>query len=214
MFNKENLSFILSVISILTAVFVAYRTIYLSRAKIKIIQTDNAARSSFIKSFDGCIKSYSSASSSDIPKDDSPLIVSVLLIEIIITNQSSLPISILEFITKDFTSNPFTSYSYTKDYFTITEKENFKTTIGSKDSPLKFLQPEFTLDGYTSQRGYLMFWSGSEEEFVTPKKITLITETSRKTFKTKIKINNSHESIKKHHRVVIDEDDRVTDDYY
>lgn len=198
LWSKETISFGISIISIVTSIFVAYRTIWISRAKIKVIQTDKAARSVFIKSFDGCYKTY--PSSINLDKMVNPNIVSVLLIEVIVTNKSSLPISILEFSTKDFTSNPFTSYSYTKDFFVVTTDSQTKVVFGTSESPLKFIQPEFTLNPYTSERGYIMFWSGFEEEFNTPKEITLKTITSRKTFKFKINIPSSLESIKKYVR--------------
>ncbi|MEB6013812.1 hypothetical protein [Enterococcus faecium] len=211
MLIKENISFWLSIISIFTAVYTAYRNIWISRAQIKVIQTDKAARSYFIKSFDGCYRSYSPP----IKPEESyePNIVSVLLIEVIITNKSSLPISILEFSTKDFCANPFTSYSYTKDFFTITTPQGV-TKLGTPDSPLKFIQPEFTLQPYTSERGYIMFWSGREENFITPQKITLETITSRKIFKAKINIPDHIESIKKMVLYGTDENDRPTKVYY
>lgn len=206
MLSKENISFWLSIISIFTAIFTAYRNIWISRAKIKVVQTDKAARSYFIKSFDGCYITYSSPIKPD--KLSEPNIVSVLLIEVIITNKSSLPISILEFSTKDFCANPFTSYSYTKDFFTVTTEPDHVTKLGTPNSPLKFIKPEFTLQPYTSERGYIMFWSGIEEDFTTPQKITLKTITSRKMFKTKINIPYHIESIKKNVLYGTDENDR------
>lgn len=211
MFNKENISLIFSIISIVTSVFIAYRNIWLSRAKIKITQTDKAARSAFLRSYDGCFRSYSS----DEDSNDDPGIVSVLLIEVIITNQSSLPISILEFSTKDFASNAFCSYSYTQDGFKISTSKNNTVTFGSKNSPLKFIKPEFTLNPYTSNRGYIMFWSGLEnKEFNSSQDITLITTTSRKEFKNKIRLSDTYESIKKNVKYTTDDHDRPIEIFY
>ncbi|MDK4352694.1 hypothetical protein M4I17_09815 [Enterococcus thailandicus] len=194
MLGKENISFILSIISIITAVITAWKNLWLSRAKIQIIQTDNGARSSFIQTFDGCCIVYGDGV--PLPGTEDPPIISVLLIEVIITNKSSLPISILEFKTSDFTSNPFTSYSYTKNSFEITSEDRV-SKLGSEKYPLKYLKPEFTIAPYTSERGYIMFWSGTEvTDFKTPGKIKLVTTTSRKKFNTCLTIPVTHSSEK------------------
>ena len=88
----ELISIIISGISLSISLMIAFRDIWTARRNIKVTQTDDTARSGFLKSFDGCMKSYSSYSS-DIPNNLGPNFHSVLLIEIIITNRSSLPIS-------------------------------------------------------------------------------------------------------------------------
>ncbi len=209
MLKKDILSLIISGVSLAISAFVAYRNIWLSRAKIKVIQTDNASRSFYMQSFDGNSPIYSG----EFEHREFPYMKSALLIELIITNKSSLPISVLEFYTKDFTSNAFTSYSETKDSFVVTTSESSSVRIGN-DYPIKYLQPEFTIQPYTSERGYILFWSGLEDEtFVTPKKITLGIKTSRKSFKFPIKIPASFKSINKTVRYSKDENGIITEEF-
>jgi len=185
---------IISLFSLLISFFVAFRNVWVTRKNIDITQTDNAVRSLFLKSYDGCITSYDNSLFRG-KKDSTPNIRSVGLVEIVITNKSSLPISILEFSIPDFPA--FSSYSPTIDSFTVTTQSTSKTIVGEKNSPLEYLKPEFTLNPYTSKRGYLLFWSGIEKDVSPMENITLTILTSRGTFKKKIKFSSSMESIKK-----------------
>ncbi|MFW3538013.1 hypothetical protein [Vagococcus fluvialis] len=206
---KEYISLIISAISLGISAFLAYRNIWLSRARIDIVQTDKADRSMFIKSFDGNSPGYEYS----IPLKNGPIMKSVLLIEVIITNKSSLPISILEFYTKDFPSNSFTSYSDTKESFRITERPNSVVSIG-EDYPIKYLQPEFTIQPYTSERGYLLFWTGTENEvFQTPSEIDLNVSTSRKKFNFKVRIPSTYKSIKKEVRYTQDDNGDIIETF-
>ena len=217
--NKEYISLIISAVSLLISAFVAYRNIWLSRAKLDIVQTDKGARSTFIQTYDGCKKSFSGdVSPSDVLHNhEDPYIVSSLLVEVILTNKSSLPISILEFSTNSFTSDSFSSYSPTIGSFVITTEEvpsSKKTTIGL-DKPIKYLQPEFTIAPYTSERGYILFWSGFEaESFKTPVEINLDIKTSRRNFKTRVKITDTLNSIKPRIKYYQDDEGDITFDYY
>lgn len=206
----------LSIFSTVTSLFIAYRTIWLSRPNIKIFQTDNGFRSIFIESFDGCRISYSGSNIDKHPHITGKFYgISYLLIEVIITNQSSLPISILEFKTKDFIANPFTSYSDTLPNFLITTSKDGSIVLGDKNDPLKYLQPEFTIAPYTSERGYISFSSGTEQKFDTPSEIELEILTSRKTFITKISISASgYKSIKEYVKIKLDEDGNIQDSIY
>lgn len=156
-----------------------------SRAKINILQTDNASRSHFLKSYDGC---NFVDKKSDVSAPNQP---SIALIEIIITNDSSLPISILEFRVKG--ADPFTSYSYKKDWYAVSTKKNSPVYFGSPKDKLQFLTPEFTLSPYTSKRGYLFFWINDSSLFTIGKhKLEIIS--SRKILRKKITIKNLYES--------------------
>ena len=164
----ELISIVISGISLLISLMIAFRDIWTALRNIKVTQTDDTVRSGFLKSFDGCIKSYSP----DVPHNLGPNFHSVLLIEIIITNRSSLPISILEFsLPPEYGLASFNSYSDTQDSFKITVDTNSTVHFGYPASPIKYLQPEFTLDPYTSDRGYISFWSGLESDYDANKKI-------------------------------------------
>ncbi|UFT98118.1 hypothetical protein KO561_12990 [Radiobacillus kanasensis] len=184
---------IISLFSLFVSLFVAFRNVWISRKNIDVTQTDNAIRSLFIKSYDGCMVSHSY----QVKPDNSPKIISAGLAEIVVTNKSSLPISILEFSIPDYPA--FSSYSPTKDSFTITTEENSRTVVGDDYSPLEYLKPEFTLDPYTSRRGYIMFWSGLEtDNMPIEEDIPLKILTSRGQINKIIKFSSSLESIKKH----------------
>lgn len=173
----------ISGISLLISLITSWNSWWKSKASIKIEQTHDAARSIYFKSFD----SISDGSDSDTR----PLFESVLLIEIIITNRSSLPISILEFSIDGFPT--FDSYSYTKESFQATWTKGVTVHLG-KDSSIKYLQPEFTIEPYTSERGYIFFWHGLEEDLDIDNKLPLTVRTSRKEFKTKVKVSGKFES--------------------
>lgn len=198
----EWISIIISGISLLISLIIAFRDIWTARRNIKVTQTDDTVRSGFLRSFDGCIKSHSP----DIPLNLGPNFHSVLLIEIIITNRSSLPISILEFsLSPEDGLASFNSYSDTQDSFKITVNTKSTVHFGYPTSPIKYLQPEFTLDPYTSDRGYIFFWSGLERNFDIDKKISLNIHTSRGIIKKWVIVKTSYESIKKYASISFDE---------
>jgi len=184
-----NISIYISVISLIISIIVSWNSWWKSRPNIKVEKFIDSADSVFIKTFDGCLEA-SSEQNKVLPS-----YVSVILADIILTNKSSEPISILEFSIPDFPV--FNSYSNTKDSFTVTTAENSKMIIG-KDSPIKYLKPEVTIGPYTSLRGYIFFWSGLERDLDISKDITLTIKTSRKNFEEKIKINGKYDSIKKY----------------
>ncbi|WBY92098.1 hypothetical protein [Enterococcus casseliflavus] len=193
-------SLLISGFSLLISAIVAFRTFYFSRPILKVMQTDNAARSFFIKSYDG-----SQASLSYDIEDDDPSIASALLIEIILINKSSLPLSILEFqLTGEQLPSfqAFTSYSPSPSSFKITTRENSRTTIDH----VNYLQPEFTLEPYSAKRGYILFWTGIETSLETTDPLNLKIVTSRKEFSFKVKYSGSIESIKKHGNISKDKD--------
>lgn len=124
---------------------------------------------------------------------------------------SSAPISILEFTIAEFPS--FNSYSETKKSFEVTHAENSTMSIGMT-KPIKYLKPVFTIDPYTSIRGYIFFWSGIERDIDLNKKIALSILTSRKTFKTNIEIKSKYDSIKKHGNISRDEEGNLVQTFY
>ena len=186
---KEWGPIIISGLSLFISFIVSWNSWWRSRASIKIEQPENGARGMFLKSFDGCIESYSFKVNNTLPSFHS-----VILADVIITNNSSQPISILEFSIPDFPA--FNSYTYTKDFFEVTYRKDSKMVIGV-DTPIKYLKPEITINPYTSIRGYIFFWSGLEQELDTNNTIPLTIKTSRKEFRTKIKLKSEYDSIKK-----------------
>ncbi|MPM36297.1 hypothetical protein SDC9_82892 [bioreactor metagenome] len=196
----ESISIVISGISLLISLVIAFKDIWTARRNIIVTQTDDGRRSGFLKSFDGCIKSYSP----DVPLNSEPNFYSVLLVDIIITNRSSLPISILEFSVPELGLDSFNSYSHTQNSFEITVNKTTTIEYGSP-SPIKYLQPEFTLGPYTSDRGYIFFWSGLASDLDVDKKIRLKILTSRGVINKWVIVKNSYESIKKHSSVSLDE---------
>ncbi|UQZ98011.1 hypothetical protein HLJ12_11325 [Enterococcus casseliflavus] len=196
-------SLLISGFSLLISALVAFRTFYFSRPILKVMQTDNAARSFFIKSYDGSQASLSYDIDDD--EDHEPSIASALLIEIILINKSSLPLSILEFqLTGEQLPSfqAFTSYSPSPSSFKITTRENSRTTIDH----VNYLQPEFTLKPYSAKRGYILFWTGIETTLETTDPLDLKIVTSRKDFSFKVNYSGSIESIKKHGHISKDKD--------
>lgn len=183
------ISLIISGISLLITFIVAFNTWWRSRASINVTQLDDASRSAFLKSFDGNSQSYSYTDYSL-----KPIFKSIILIELIITNDSSLPLSVLEFSIPDFPD--FNSYIEPPSLLTVTTGENSSIVFGNIESPVKYLQPEFTLEAYSSKRGYIFFWSGMERELDIENKIELTIKTSRKDFVKQVKVTGQHESIK------------------
>lgn len=180
------IAIIISGISLLISLITSWNSWWKSKTSIKIEQTHNATRSLYFKSFD--------ASVNDNESDAHPVFRSVLLIEIIITNRSSLPISVLEFSIDGFPT--FDSYSYTKDSFQATLKNGSSIHLGN-DNAIKYLKPEFTIEPYTSERGYIFFWHGAEQDLDIDNKLDLTVRTSRKEFKAKVKVSGKYESNKK-----------------
>lgn len=189
--TKEWISIIFSGISLIISLIVSWNSWWRSRANISIEQTHNADRSLYFKSIDASLK--------DFNPETRPIFKSVLLIEVILTNKSSLPISILEFIIDDFPT--FDLYSYTDDYFEVTWKDNSVVELG-KDFPIKYLKPEFTIEPYTSERGYIFFWSGIERDLDINEKILLTVKTSRREFRKKVKVSGKYDSINKNARII------------
>lgn len=194
---------ILSGLSLFISLIISWNSWWRSRASLKVEKLQDSI---FLKSFDGCMKSYSFDS-----KDSSPNFYSVILIDLIITNKSSNPISILEFSIPTFPK--FNSYSRTQDSFYVTTKENSSVHIGG-DIPIRYLKPEITIDPYTSIRGYVFFWSGLEYELDINKPILLTIKTSRRTFKKSIQIDSEYDSIKKHGHVSKDEKGNIVETLY
>lgn len=166
---------VISLIALSFSFFVLLENVYRSWAKIKIKQTNHIV----FESFDG--SHYAPDDSDPL----SPFYDSIGLVEVIITNNSSLPLSFLEF--KSSGSVSFSSISETKDWYSATKKDGNKLYFGRPNDPLKYLTPEFTLDPYTSIRGYLFFWITDLDEFKKKQKLTIIT--SRKSFSKKLNIN-------------------------
>lgn len=203
------LPIIISAISLLISFMVAFNSWWRARAVIKIEQPDNGSRSTFLKSFDGCNKVYEYELSE---KGKSlPNFHSIILIEVIITNASSLPLSVLEFSIPNYPK--FNSYTHTQDSFTVTYTNNSTISYGT-DSPIPYLQPEFTLEPYTSVRGFIYFWSGQERDFDTNTHTSLTIRTSRKDFNKKILIDAKYESIKKNVRYSINDYGEIAEEYY
>ena len=200
---KEWVPMILSGLSLFISLIVSWNSWWRSRASLKI---EKLQESIFLKSFDGCMKSDSFECNDSLPKFHS-----VILIDLIITNKSSNPISILEFSIPDFPK--FNSYSITQDAFYITTGINSRTHIGG-DIPIKYLKPEITIDPYTSIRGYVFFWSGLECNFDINKHIPLTIKTSRQTFKKSIQIDSEYSSIKKCGHVSKDEKGNIVELLY
>lgn len=196
---------IISGFSLFISLVTSWNTWWRSRASLKIEKLDSGTSGIFFKSIDGCLQSYSFE-----PTDSRPIFHSVILVDIIITNKSALPISILEFSISDFPE--FNSYSYTEDSFRVTYEKNRAIVIG-EDIPIKYLKPEFTIDPYTSVRGHLFFWAGQERDLDIRKEIPLTVKTSRKSFTSKIKIDSQYESIKKRVRISKNDDGTIIKEF-
>lgn len=197
------IAIIISGISLLISLITSWNSWWKSRASIKIEQTHDAARSLYFQSFDASVNNDDS--------DANPVFRSVLLIEIIITNKSSLPISVLEFSIDGFPT--FDSYSYTKDSFQATLKEGSSIQLGN-DSAIKYLKPELTIEPYTSERGYIFFWHGAERDLDIDNELDLTVRTSRKEFEVKVKVSGKYESSKKNAHVTTDEEGNKIIKYY
>ena len=99
----------------------------------------------------------------------------------------------------------YNSYSDTQDSFKITVDTNSTVHFGYPASPINYLQPEFTIDPYTSDRGCIFFWSGLESDYDANKKIALKIHTSRGVIKKWVIVKSSFESIKKYASISLDE---------
>lgn len=181
-----SLPIIISLLSLGVSVFVASTNYWRSRPKIKIKQSENENRSWILKTYDGL---YAAVKHQSIK----PKMGSIALVEVIITNDSSLPISILEFQIEG--AHPFQSYTYTNEKYKITPEYGAPIHISSPDDPLNYLKPEFTLGPYTSIRGHILFWM-YDKESIQPGVHRMAVVTSRKKFTYKIKISDTLESAK------------------
>ncbi|MGN7309897.1 hypothetical protein ACTHQ4_02255 [Alkalicoccobacillus gibsonii] len=181
----------ISLASLAISLFVASNSYYRSKPRIKIMQMNDASGSFYIKSYDGVHAPVKVITLS-------PKMERIALVDVVITNQSSLPISIIEFRIEN--SMPFNSDSHTIKNFTFTYKNNSKVYLGSSDKPLKYIKPLCTLSPYTSEEGYLSFWLDSDNSFPEETKLTIIT--SRKDFNKTIYIKNHYESQNKYEEPV------------
>lgn len=179
-----SLPIIISLFSLGVSLFVASTNYWRSRPKIKVMQSKNENRSWILKSYDGL---YAGVKHQSLK----PKMESIALIEVIITNDSSLPISILEFHIKG--AHPFQSYTYTNENYKVSPKSGGPIHFSSPNSPLNYLQPEFTLEPYTSKRGHILFWM-YDKESLQPGTHRMVVVTSRKKFTHKIKISDTFES--------------------
>ncbi|GAB4074527.1 hypothetical protein GCM10028778_20300 [Barrientosiimonas marina] len=181
----EIIAAVLSIISLIISIIVAMTSLWRSNAKIKIHQLQED-RNWILKSYDGLLASNSSKN-----KKHEPNMTSITLVEIIITNNSSLPLSVLELRMDG--AMYFNSYSYTNPTYKVTPDNGSEILFGSSHDPLHYLQPIFTLEPYTSERGHLHLWMHNKES-IQPGIHTLTIITSRGNFKRKINLKNTFES--------------------
>lgn len=182
---------LISIFSLVTSFVLAYRVFYQERASISIIQDHGAERSSSF-SFDGW--SYINSKRSQKYPDQFYGNQFRLISEIIITNNSSLPISIISFTLNDIFF--YDSYVDGGKYYLVTTSETTKIHIGSPDSPNSFLKPNFTINPYTSVRGDIFFNFSSLQQFFEMDIHDLKVQTSRGTFNFKLNVPNHLESIR------------------
>jgi len=184
------LEILVSLFSLIISFVLAYRVFYQERASITVIQDHRAARS-FSFSFDGW--SYTNTKRS--PKYPDPFSGNQyrILSEVLITNNSSLPISIISFTLNDALS--YDSYVDGGNYYLVTTSETSKTSLGSPDSPINYLKPNFTIDPYTSVRGNIFFNLSYSEDFFKMDNHDLKIHTSKGVFNFELKVPNHIESI-------------------
>src|SRR5699024_3447860 len=144
---------------LLISLLVAFNSYYRSKAKISINQLENS-QSWILRSYDG---SYAATpkQSTGVNTPVVPKMSSITFLEIIITNQSTLPISILEFKLEG--AKEFNSYSHLQRNVKVTLENGSQLLIDSEDDRIPYLQPEFTLSPYTSRRGYVLLWMEDEK---------------------------------------------------
>jgi hypothetical protein len=203
------ISTFVSVVAFLVSLFVVLTNWRYARPKLNIFQLNEAVHSVIFKSHDGCIVTYEDGyDNTDLL--DNPPIKSVALAEICITNESSLPISVINFHIDG--ASAFDSYSNTIDYLKATVDPLLQFSAGNENNKIKYLKPEFTLDPYTTKRGFLFFWMTNEDSVKPNVNIPLIISTSRKTFSFYIRFSDSYESIKKHKHIDKDGNETILDD--
>lgn len=126
-----------------------------------------------------------------------------VIIDVIITNESALPISIIEFTLNNKLN--FNSYSRPNDEYSITTKagkemHNGVVSFSGTEEKLIFpindtwLKPVMDIPPYTSLRGHL-FFHFNEIDDVNIGNNTLEIVTSRKTFSFQVKISDSVHSV-------------------
>lgn len=182
---------LISLFSLIISFVLAYKVFYQERASISLIQ-DYKGKRTHSFSFDG----WSSTNTKRSPKYPDSFAGSSyrLLSEVVITNNSSLPISIISFTLNDTLS--YDAYVDGGNYYLITTRENSKTFLGSPMSPINYLQPNFNIDPYTSVRGNIFFNLGHSENFFKMDIHDLKVQTSRGVFNFKLKVPNHIESIR------------------
>ncbi len=181
---------LVSLFSLIISFVLAYRVFFQERASITVIQDHGAARS-FSFSFDG----WSDINTKRSSKYPDPFYGNQyrILSEVLITNNSSLPISIISFTLNDTLS--YDSYVDGGNYYLVTTSEISKTSLGSPDSPINYLTPNFTIDPYTSVRGNIFFNLSNSEDFFKMDNHDLKIHTSRGVFNFELKVPNHIESI-------------------
>lgn len=92
---------------------------------------------------------------------------------------------------------PFTSYAYINKNLNVTPESVGRVHFSSEDDPLTYLQPEFTLDPYTSKRGHILFWMENKES-IQPGQHKMTIVTSRKNFIRKIELPYVYESAERY----------------
>lgn len=182
---------LISIFSLVISFALAYRVFFQERASISLFQDHNASRS-YSFSFDGW-SSTNSQRSQNYPDTFSSNEFR-LLSEVLITNNSSLPISIISFTLNDTLS--YDSYVEGGNYYLITLKENSKVCLGSPNSPINYLKPNFTIDPYTTVRGNIFFNLNSFENLFKKDTHDLKVLTSRGVFNFKLDVPNHYETIR------------------
>ncbi|HFJ9270707.1 TPA: hypothetical protein ACGW6O_001116 [Bacillus cereus] len=126
-----------------------------------------------------------------------------VILDVIITNESALPISVIEFNLNNKLN--FNSYSKPNDEYSITTKagkevHNGVVSFSGNEHKLIFpmndtwLKPVINIPPYTSLRGHL-FFHFNEKDDVNIGNNTLKIITSRKTFSFQVKISDSVHSV-------------------
>lgn len=187
----DMVSIIIGITGLLISLFVLFRSIWTDRFTIKVFQDYNGDQSAFIETYDGCF-------ASDDEPDGRPKLTNIALARITISNNSSLPVSIVKFSLEGDYAVDFASHSYTEDFFLITHAENCYAHFGFPDKPLVYLNPIFKLEPYETKQGYISFKVYCLEDFKTKQEHKLAVHTSRGVKNFKIKFSSNYKSLKKY----------------
>lgn len=189
--NKNIIAFLALIVSAIALSFTVLNYLE-TRAKINIKQINR--KSSFLIKPDRV-----SDTNPDVYWNSAYRVIS----DVVITNSSSKPITIVEFrLNNKFTFNGYTNPG--ESYSAKTQLSEYRTkegiVIGQPSKSERFpildswLKPIITIPPHTAIRGHLFFnVDNSSDVQIGKNNLTIIT--SRKTFKTKLEITEEHMSL-------------------